>query len=59
MFFEAGTWQFYNSDTLIRLYPQQFWFDASLVIAAMTIGGALLCIAVPRWWLNREAQQSG
>ena len=56
MFFEAGTWKFYNSDTLIRLYPQQFWFDTSLVAAAMTIGGALLCIFGPRWWLRHHEQ---
>jgi integral membrane protein (TIGR01906 family) len=52
MFFDAGSWQFYNDDTLIRLYPQQFWFDASLVIITMTIIGALLCIVLPRRWLR-------
>lgn len=53
IFFEAGTWQFYRSDTLIRLYPEQFWFDVSLVIGSLTIGASILCLAVPRWWQRR------
>ncbi len=53
IFFEAGTWQFYRSDTLIRLYPEQFWFDVSLVIGGLTIGASILCMAIPRWWKRR------
>lgn len=34
MFFESGTWRFYYSDTLIRLFPEQFWFDAAIFIGA-------------------------
>ena len=26
LFFESGTWYFAYSDTLIRLFPEQFWF---------------------------------
>jgi integral membrane protein (TIGR01906 family) len=54
LFFEAGTWQFYTSDTLIRLYPQQFWFDSALVVGILTIGGALVCILLPRYF-RRDA----
>jgi integral membrane protein (TIGR01906 family) len=56
LFFEAGTWQFYTSDTLIRLYPQQFWFDSALVVGVLTLSGALLCIWLPRY-LSRKAHQ--
>ena len=50
LFFEAGTWQFYFSDTLIRLYPQQFWFDASITTGiVVTISAALLFIAAWQW----------
>lgn len=35
-FFESGTWRFAFSDTLIRLFPQQFWFDAALVVGGLT-----------------------
>ncbi len=41
LFFAGGTWQFAYSDTLIRLFPEQFWFDAALII-----GGATLLVAI-------------
>lgn len=37
IFFEDGTWMFLYSDTLIRLFPEQFWFDAAIAIAGLTI----------------------
>lgn len=40
LLFADGTWIFLYSDTLIRLFPEQFWFDASLVVGVLTIGGA-------------------
>lgn len=46
IFFEDGTWQFYYSDTLIRLYPQQFWFDISLVVGGLTTLGAILFLLI-------------
>ena len=49
-FFAEGTWQFSRSDTLIRLYPEQFWQDASLFIGGLTFLGALLFIASPGIW---------
>jgi integral membrane protein (TIGR01906 family) len=42
LFFQNGTWYFPTSDTLIRLFPEQFWFDAALVIGAITVLGALV-----------------
>lgn len=44
VFFEGTSWRFYNSDTLIRLYPEQFWFDAALAIGIGTLSGALALI---------------
>lgn len=41
LFFEGGTWYFLYSDTLIRLFPEQFWFDAALTIGAVTVAGAV------------------
>lgn len=49
-FFEEGTWQFFRSDTLIRLYPEQFWFDVSLFIGVLTMLGAALCLISPYLW---------
>ncbi len=38
LFFAAGTWIFSYSDSLIRLFPEQFWFD----IALLWTGGILV-----------------
>lgn len=39
VFFAAGTWTFYYSDTLIRLFPERFWRDTFLVVGGLA--GAL------------------
>lgn len=50
LFFAQGTWQFLYSDTLIRLFPEQFWFDAALGIGGFAGLCALaLLIASFRW----------
>lgn len=33
VFFEPGTWVFYYTDTLIRLFPIEFWQTAGLLVA--------------------------
>ena len=53
LFFEDGTWRFYYSDTLIRLYPEQFWFDASLLIGTLTTISALALLALT-WNASRR-----
>lgn len=42
LFFAGGTWYFPTSDTLIRLFPEQFWFDAALTIGGITVVTALV-----------------
>jgi len=42
VFFDAGTWTFNWSDSLIRLFPDKFWFDAGVLL----VGGALAAGAV-------------
>ena len=44
LFFQSGTWYFPTSDTLIRLFPEQFWFDAALTIGGITVVTALLVL---------------
>lgn len=46
LFFQNGTWYFPTSDTLIRLFPEQFWFDASLVIGGITVVTSLVVFIV-------------
>ena len=35
IFFASGTWTFYYSDTLIRLFPERFWRDTFLMVAVL------------------------
>lgn len=37
VFFADGTWTFAASDSLIRLYPGQFWIDAAAWVAGLTL----------------------
>lgn len=45
LFFSTGTWRFEYSDTLIRLFPEQFWFDASLTIGGLTTLSSIMILA--------------
>lgn len=42
IFFANGTWTFALEDTLIRLFPGQFWIDAGITIAALVVATALV-----------------
>lgn len=37
LFFESGTWKFYTSDTLIRLFPMRFWQDAFIAVGVLSL----------------------
>jgi len=51
VFFESGTWSFYYTDTLIRLFPERLWRDTFLMVGVLSgIGGLLLGLRVfPPW----------
>lgn len=54
LLFPPGTWTFAYSDSLIRLFPEQFWFDVGVIIS----GGALLLgviVSIIGRWLVRTA----
>ena len=42
LFFEGDSWLFSYSDTLIRLFPVQFWQDIFLVFGILTLAGGIL-----------------
>ncbi|WP_349828759.1 TIGR01906 family membrane protein [Brevibacterium litoralis] len=42
IFFADGTWQFYLDDSLIRLFPPQFWVDAGIGVGVMVLIGVVL-----------------
>ncbi|HLF28351.1 MAG TPA: DUF1461 domain-containing protein [Anaerolineae bacterium] len=53
VFFLPGTWVFNATDTLIRLFPEKFWFDTALMLAGLSLTGGLL-VAVVGWRLRRR-----
>ncbi|OAV60243.1 TIGR01906 family membrane protein [Enteractinococcus helveticum] len=61
IFFADGTWTFATSDSLIRLYPGQFWVDAAAGVAGLTLVTMiviLVCTApTARRRHNRERAQ--
>ncbi len=42
IFFPQGNWTFDYTDSLIRLFPEQFWFDAGLLIALGTLAAGVI-----------------
>lgn len=50
IFFAAGTWRFPFSDSLIRLYPEQLFVDASLVIGGFCAAGAFVILLLASLW---------
>lgn len=52
VFFSGDTWRFNDADTLIRLYPEQFWQDVSRLAAAITVLQALLLAPLAWLWLR-------
>lgn len=56
IFFAQGTWTFNYSDTLIRLYPPQFWIDAAITIG--TIVTLVSVITVILTWPTAKRRES-
>ena len=48
VFFQSGTWVFYTSDTLIRLFPMRFWRDVFALLMVLTLVEAGLLLWVTR-----------
>jgi integral membrane protein (TIGR01906 family) len=53
LFFKTGTWQFGPDSNLIRLFPDAFWFETSLLA-----GVSILLTAVLAGWLARRDLRS-
>jgi integral membrane protein (TIGR01906 family) len=58
LFFAPGTWVFYYSDTLIRLYPEQFWVDAAICTGIFCAAGALVLLSAARCLPQRSAMEA-
>lgn len=46
LLFPPGTWTFNYTDGLIRLFPEQFWFDAGVILSVGTLVQGLIVTAV-------------
>lgn len=57
LFFEPGTWVFYYSDSLIRLFPERFWLDFGIIWLGTVLLIALL-LAVGGGWIVRRSSVS-
>ena len=57
IFFSQGNWTFQLSDTLIRLFPAQFWMDAAIVIGVLTLLVSSLII-IFAWPIKRKAPEA-
>jgi len=54
VFFTGDTWLFRWSDTLIRLFPEKFWFDIFVWLAGGTLAEAAAIGAAAWWWLKAQ-----
>jgi integral membrane protein (TIGR01906 family) len=52
IFFASGTWTFSLQDTLIRLFPGQFWVDGGIVVAGLVLIAALVTLILT--WPTRK-----
>lgn len=57
LFFTSGTWQFGPDSNLIRLFPEAFWFEVSLLAGAAIVLSALLSAWLARRDLGSSAAQ--
>lgn len=53
IFFPPGTWTFNYSDTLIRLFPEGFWRNAFILVAALSTGMAGMLAGLARLLPNK------
>jgi integral membrane protein (TIGR01906 family) len=58
IFFANGSWTFALEDTLIRLFPGQFWIDAGMVIAALVLITSLVTLILT-WPTRRRRGLAG
>ena len=50
LFFPAGNWQFGPDSNLIRLFPEPFWFEVSLLAGLSIVLSAVLAA----WWARGD-----
>jgi uncharacterized membrane protein len=58
LLFPPGTWTFAYTDSLIRLFPEQFWFDIGVLISVSTLILGSLVALIGYVMSRRGAPQS-
>jgi integral membrane protein (TIGR01906 family) len=58
LLFPPGTWTFAYTDSLIRLFPEQFWFDIGVLISVSTLALGSLVALIGYLMSRRSARQS-
>lgn len=53
LLFPPGTWTFYYTDSLIRLFPEQFWFEVGVIIVGTTLVLAAV-LALVGWLMAKR-----
>ena len=57
LFFTNDLWQLSSRDRLIQIFPQGFFFDTTMLIAASALMLALALAASGLWWLRRTGER--
>ena len=55
LLFPPGTWTFAYTDSLIRLFPEQFWFDIGVIITVTTLALGIL-VALVGYLMSRRGR---
>lgn len=56
LLFPPGSWTFGYGETLIRLFPEKFWFDVGILIGAGTLVEALVLGGIAYWLGRRDSR---
>jgi len=56
LLFPPGTWTFAYTDSLIRLFPEQFWFDFGVIASVGTLALGLL-VTLAGYVMSRRARR--
>ena len=59
LLFPPDSWTFAYSETLIRLFPEDFWFDVGVLLVVGPLAGATVVGLIARQLHRREAVRSG
>ncbi len=59
VFFSGDTWLFAYTDTLIQLFPVQFWMDATWTLALLAVGESVLLGALSWLVYRRQIGRAG